>query len=65
MQSDYAWPTLAFVALALLSVVADRLRHRRRDADRLQGRPAIVPWPLVTIVAIILAAACAAAWIHD
>lgn len=65
MQSDYAWPTMAFVALALLSVAADWRRHRRRDADREAGRAPWVPWPLVTILALIVAALCAAAWIHD
>ncbi len=33
MQSDYAWPTLAFVALTVLSIAADWLRHRRLKAD--------------------------------
>jgi hypothetical protein len=65
VQSDYAWPTLAFVALALLSVAADWRRHHRRDANRQAGRPGWVPWPLVTILALILAAMCTAAWIHD
>ncbi|ATE65004.1 hypothetical protein [Rhizorhabdus dicambivorans] len=65
MQSDFAWPTLSFVALAVLSVAADRWRHHRRDVDRQAGRAGLIPWPLVTILALILAAVCAAMWIHD
>jgi hypothetical protein len=65
VQSDYAWPTLFFVALALLSVAADWWRHRRRDADRAAGRAGLVPWPLITILALILTAVCAASWIGD
>lgn len=64
MQSDYAWPTLAFAALALLSVAADWWQHRRRDSDRQAGRAGLVPWPLVTILALIAAAMCAALWLN-
>lgn len=65
MQSDYAWPTLSFVALALLSVAADWLRHRRREADRQRGRAGWVPWPQLMLLALILAAVCAGLWIQD
>ena len=64
MQSDYAWPTLAFVALAVLSVAADWLRHRRLKADGTLSRAGWVPWPLVTILALIAAAFSGAAWLH-
>lgn len=63
MQSDYAIPTLAFVALAILSVAADWRRHRRRDADRAAGRAGWMPWPLLSILSLIAAAYCAALWI--
>lgn len=65
MQSDYAWPTILFVALAVLSIAGDWNRHRRRTADRQHARPAWVPWPLITILALIAAAYCAALWTHD
>ncbi|ARR56212.1 hypothetical protein HY78_23520 [Rhizorhabdus wittichii DC-6] len=65
MQSDYAWPTLLFVALAVLSVAADWRRHRRREADRQAGRTGWVPWPLVTVLALIMTALFAAWWIGD
>lgn len=63
MQSDYAWPTLVFVALTVLSVAADWWRHRRRDADRTRGRISWMPWPLIAILSLILTAVCAAHWI--
>jgi hypothetical protein len=65
VQSEYAWPTLFFVALAILSVAADWRRHRRRDADRAAGRAGWIPWPLVTIIALILVAVSVAWWIGD
>ncbi len=64
MQSEYAWPTLFFVALAGLSVAADWRRHRRREVDRARGRTGWVPWPLVGILSLIIAAVCAAHWIR-
>ncbi|KKC24486.1 hypothetical protein [Sphingomonas sp. SRS2] len=63
MQSDYAWPTLSFVALALLSVAADWWRHRRREADRIWGRAGWMPWPLISVLSLVAAAYCAALWI--
>ncbi|KRB85697.1 hypothetical protein ASE00_02665 [Sphingomonas sp. Root710] len=63
MQSDYAIPTLAFVALAILSVAADWRRHRRREADRAAGRAGWMPWPLLSILSLIAAAYCAALWV--
>lgn len=63
MQSDYAGPTLLFVALALLSVAADWWRHRRREADRIGGKTGWVPWPLISVLSLIGAAYCAALWI--
>jgi hypothetical protein len=65
VQSDYAWPTLSFVVLAVLSVAVDWYGHRRRDANRQSGRAGLVPWPLVTVFALILAAMSAGLWIHD
>lgn len=65
MQSDYAWPTLFLAAVALLSVAADWRRHRRRETDRVLGRTGWVPWPLITVLSLILAAVCAASWIGD
>jgi hypothetical protein len=64
VQSDYAWPTLTFVALAVLSVAGDWWRHRRVKADRTLSRAGWVPWPLVTILSVIAAAFSAAAWLH-
>ena len=63
MQSDYAWPTLLFAVLAALSVVADRRRHHRREADRVAGRTSFIPWPLITILALIAGAVCAGLWL--
>jgi len=57
--------TLFFAGLALLSVAADWRRHRRREADRARGRTGWVPWPFITIIALILMALCIAAWIND
>lgn len=64
MQSDTAWLTLAFVALAVLSVAADWWRHRRLMADATLSRAGWVPWPLITILALIAAAFSAAVWLH-
>jgi len=64
VQSDYGWPTLVLFALAGVSIAADWRRHRRRDADRAQARTGWVPWPLVTILALIAAAFCAALWLR-
>jgi hypothetical protein len=64
VQSDYAWPTLAFVALAVLSVAADWWRHRRPKADRPVAKPAWVPWPLIAILCLIAAAFSGAAWLQ-
>jgi hypothetical protein len=44
------------LSLAGISVWRDRVRTRRRDPDAVGW----VPWPLVLIVAIIVAAVCAA-----
>lgn len=64
MQSDYVWPMLVLIGLAGLSIAADWRRHRRRDTDRVQARTGWVPWPLVTILALIAAAFCAALWLQ-
>ena len=64
MQSDYAWSTLAFVALAVLSIAADWFRDRRRKADSTRSRVGWVPWPLISILALIAGAFSAAAWLH-
>ncbi len=65
MQSDYAWPTLSFVVLAVLSVAADWWRHRRREVDRQAGRVSIIPWALVSLLSLIAAVMAAAMWLHD
>jgi hypothetical protein len=65
VQSYYVWPLAAFVALAVLSAAADWRGHRRREADRAAGRMALVPWPLVMLLALIAAVFCAALWLHD
>lgn len=64
MQSDYAWPTLAFVVLAVLSIAGDWLRHRRLKADDTLSRAGWVPWPLISILALIAAAVCGAHWLQ-
>jgi hypothetical protein len=46
----------AAAALALLSALADRRRTRRRDLDR----PGWVPWALIQILAMLVAAVAAA-----
>jgi hypothetical protein len=61
VQSDYAVPTLIFVALTLLSILGDWLRHRRMG----RGRPGWIPWPLLTIVGLIGAIFLAAFWLRD
>jgi hypothetical protein len=43
-------------ATAVLAGLADRRRHKRRDLDR----PGWVPWPLVQLLAMLLAAVAAA-----
>lgn len=47
--------------MALLAALADRGRHRRRDLDRVGW----VPWPLVQILAMLLAAIAAAFALKD
>lgn len=61
MQSDYAWPTLAFGALAALSIALDWIGHRRKRA----GTVRIIPWPLIGLLALIVAAYFGAAWIRE
>lgn len=46
----------ACLLLAAAAILADRRRERRRDLDRVGW----VPWPLVQILAFLLAVACAA-----
>jgi hypothetical protein len=46
----------AFLLLAAWSALADHRRSRRRDLDRVGW----VPWPLLQILAFLLAIACAA-----
>jgi hypothetical protein len=46
----------AAAALAGLAALADRRRARRRDLDR----PGWIPWPLIQILAMLLAAVAAA-----
>lgn len=43
----------ASVAVAGVAALADRARNRRRDVDR----PGWVPWPLILMLAILLALA--------
>lgn len=57
MQAELWWSLAgAALALALLSVWADRRRMRRRNPDR----PGWVPWPLVLLLSLIAAILCAA-----
>ena len=46
----------AAAVAALLAGLADRRRSKRRDLDR----PGWVPWPLIQMLAMLLAAAAAA-----
>jgi hypothetical protein len=46
----------AAATVALIALFADRRRARRRDLDR----PGLVPWPLVQILAMLIAAVAAA-----
>jgi len=64
VQSDYAWPTIFFALLAILSLAADWWRHNRRDARRAAARAAWVPWPLIAVLALIAVAICAAMWLR-
>jgi hypothetical protein len=43
-------------ALSALAALADRRRTRRRDLDR----PGLVPWPLIQVLALLVAAVAAA-----
>lgn len=65
MQSDYAWPTLIFGALAALSIAVDWLRHKRKGEP---GEPlpvwALLPWPLVAMLALIVTAVSGALWMR-
>jgi len=51
--------------MAAFAVAADWWRHRRKDADREVGKVRLIPWPLMTILALIAAAVSAALWFHD
>jgi hypothetical protein len=64
VQSDYAWPTLCFAALTVLSIAADWKNHRRRDADRERGRITWVPWSLLAVLSLLLTAVFAAWWLR-
>lgn len=57
MQAGLWTVVAASVALVLVSGVADRRRMRRRNLDRAGW----VPWPLIMILAMIVAAVAAAA----
>lgn len=50
---------LLFGAMALFSAFQDH-RHVRR---KLRDRPGLIPWPLITICSLIVAAYCAAIWL--
>lgn len=51
------WALAAFfAALAALAAWRDHARGKRRDLDR----PGWVPWPLITVLAMLLAVVCAA-----
>ena len=60
MQSDYAWPALAFGALAALSIAIDWWRHWRKTRGT-----AIVPWSLIAVLSLIVAAYCLAGWLRE
>jgi hypothetical protein len=50
----------AAAATALIAALADRRRSRRRDLDR----PGFAPWPLIQILAMMVAAVLAALAFH-
>jgi hypothetical protein len=56
------WATAGIgAALAALAALADRRRHRRRDLDR----PGWMPWALIQLVAMIVAAMAVAIALKD
>ena len=63
-SKDSNMKRICWALLAGLSIAADWWRHRRREADRAAGRARLVPWPLITILAIIAAAVCAGLWLR-
>ena len=56
MQAMLWWIAAAGAAIALVAALADRRRTRRRDLDRAGW----VPWPLILIAALIIAATAVA-----
>ncbi len=59
MRSDatFLWVLASSAAaLAGMAALADRRRTRRRDLER----PGLVPWPLVQVLAMLVAAVAAA-----
>jgi len=65
VRSAYGWPTIALAALAALSLAADWRRYRALTVDRSRSRTGWAPWPLITVLALIATAFCAAAWLRD
>lgn len=56
MQAGSAIVAGAAAVIACIAALADRRRHRRRDVDRVGW----MPWPLILIAAIIVAAVAVA-----
>lgn len=57
MMYIYLWSgCAAALAVAGLANLAERRRAKRRDLDRV----GFMPWPLITVLAMMVALACAA-----
>lgn len=56
MQTQYWFGAGFGVAVALIAALADRRRAGRQDLDQVGW----VPWPLVLVVSMMVAAICAA-----
>lgn len=54
---DALWTAAGVAAaVALVAALADRRRMKRRDLDR----PGVMPWPLIQVLAMLVAAVLAA-----
>lgn len=62
MPPSYALGVIIFLTLAGIALIGERLRIRRRRSAEQVG---LVPWPLIFIFSLLLAAVFSGLWLRD